>query len=121
MAGERTGRLLEQIGLPLYVILIGEEVDYDLIQSLVVAANGSMAASDYAQGIADFFDDDGMLLRRFIFRVEKDEGLAEIAPIVTRIASPSTPKVEFAVTGSLFLTIAVRRHKPVSLAGASPA
>ena len=107
VAGERTGRLLEQMGLPLYVILIGEEVDYDLIQSLVVAANGSMAASDYAQGIADFFDDDGMLLRRFIFRVEKNEGLEEIASIVTRIAAPSTPKVEFAVTGSLLLTIAV--------------
>ena len=54
-AGSRTVRLLENLRLPLYVILIGEEVDYELIQRMVVGANGSIAASDYAQGIADFF------------------------------------------------------------------
>jgi hypothetical protein len=107
VAGERTTQLLQEIGLPLYVILIGEEVDFDLIGSMVVAANGSMAGSDYAQGIADFFDDDGMLLRRFIFRVEEEEGLETIEPIVTRIATPSTPRVEFTLTGSLLLIIAV--------------
>jgi hypothetical protein len=93
--------------LPLYVILIGEEVDHELIQRMVVAANGKLASNDYAQGIADFFDDDGMLLRRFIFRLEKDEGLETIAPIVTRIATPSTPRVEFSLVGSLLIAVAV--------------
>lgn len=106
-AGNRTIRLLEQLGLPLYVILIGEEVDYDLIQRMVVGANGSFAASDYAQGIADFFDDDGMLLRRFIFRLEEDEGLDEIEPIVTRIATPPAPRIELGLAGSLLAVVAM--------------
>jgi len=106
-AGSRTVRLLENMGLPLYVILIGEEVDHDLIQRMVVAANGSIAANDYAQGIADFFDDDGVLLRRFIFRLETEEGLEEIEPIVTRIATPPAPRVEFGIAGILIGVIAV--------------
>lgn len=104
--GDRTARMLEEIGLPLYVILIGEEVDYELIQKIVLAANGSFASSDYAQGIADFFDDDGMLLRRFIFRVEKDEGLEVLEPIVRRISTPPAPGIEFGIIGSLMLGVA---------------
>ena len=105
-AGNRTVRFLEQLGLPLYVILIGEEVDYELIQRMVVGANGSLAASDYAQGIADFFEDDGMLLRRFIFRLEEDEGLEELEPIVTRIATPPAP-IELGIAGSLVAVVAL--------------
>lgn len=106
-AGARTVRLLESMDLPLYAILIGKEVDYELIQRMVVAANGSIASSDYAQGIAEFFDDDGMLLRRFIFRIEEDEGLEEIEPIVTRIATPPAPRVEFGIAGALMVLLAV--------------
>lgn len=107
VAGDRTIALLQDLGLPLYVILIGEEVDYELIQRMVVAANGSLASNAYAQGIADFFDDDGMLLKRFIFRIEEDEGLEQIEPIVTRIATPSAPRVELSIAGSLLVAIAV--------------
>ena len=106
-AGSRTVRLLENLGLPLYVILIGEEVDYELIQRMVTSANGSIAASDYAQGVADFFDDDGVLLRRFIFRLEEEEGLEEIKPIVTRIATPPVPRVELGIAGVLLGVIAL--------------
>lgn len=107
VAGDRTIALLEQIRQPLYVILIGQELDLALIQRMVVAANGEMAASEYAQGIAEFFADDGLLLRRFIFRIEEDEGLEEIAPIVTRIATPATPKVELGIAGSLLIAVAM--------------
>jgi hypothetical protein len=106
-AGERTTELLSNLHIPLYVILIGQEVDLTLIQRMVVAANGQIAANEYAQGIADFFADDGMLLRRFIFRVKEDEGLEKIEPIVTRIATPATPKVEFSIAGSLLVMVAV--------------
>jgi hypothetical protein len=105
LAGDRTIGLLQQIRQPLYVILIGEELDLALIQRMVVAANGDIAASEYAQGIAEFFADDGMLLRRFIFRIEENEGLDEIQPIVTRIATPATPKVELYIAGSLLLAV----------------
>ncbi len=107
VAGDRTIELLNQIRQPLYAIVIGQEVDLALIQRMVVAANGEMAASEYAQGIADFFADDGMLLRRFIFRVEEDEGLEVIQPVVTRIATPASPKVEFYIAGSLVLAVAM--------------
>ncbi len=104
-AGNRTVRFLEELGIPLYVILIGEEVDYDLIQRMVVAANGSIAGSEYSQGIAEFFGDDGVLLRRFVFRVEKHEGLDVLEPIVTRIATPPAPRVERTIAGSLLVII----------------
>jgi hypothetical protein len=104
-AGDRSIELLGQIRQPLYVILIGEEVNIALIQRMVVAANGEMAASGSAQGIADFFADDGVLLRRFIFRVEKDEGLEEIQPIMTRIATPASPKVELYIASSLLIAV----------------
>jgi hypothetical protein len=107
LGGDRAIALLEEMRLPLYVILIGPEVNHQLVQRMVAAANGRLAASAYAQGIAEFFEDDGMLLRRFIFRVEEDEGLEELEPIVTRIATPTTPKVEFSIAGSLLITIAV--------------
>jgi len=106
-AGDRTIELLRQIQQPLYVILIGQTVDLGLIQRMVVAANGEMAASEYAQGISDFFADDGMLLRRFIFRVEEDEGLEEIQPMVTRIATPASPKVELYIASSLLIAVAM--------------
>jgi hypothetical protein len=104
-AGDGTVRLLAQIRQPLYVIVIGQEVDLALIQRMVVAANGEIAASGYAQGIADFFADDGMLLRRFIFRVEESEGLAKIQPIVTRIATPASPKLELYIVSSLLIVV----------------
>ncbi len=104
-AGDRCVELLKQIAQPLYVIVIGQEVDLPLIQRMVVAANGEMAASDYAQGVADFFADDGMLFRRFVFRLEEEEGLEVIQPIVTRISAPATPKIELAITGSLLIAI----------------
>jgi hypothetical protein len=106
-AGGRTTALLEKLHIPLYTILIGQEVDLDLIQRMVVAANGKIAANEYAQGIADFFQDDGLLLRRFIFRLEDKEGLEKIEPIVTRIVAPATPKVEFSIAGSLLIAVAV--------------
>jgi hypothetical protein len=107
IGGDRAIALLEEMGLPLYVILIGPEVNHDLVQRMVAAANGKLAASAYAQGISEFFADDGMLLRRFIFRVKEEEGLEELEPIVARIATPSTPKVEFSIAGSLLIAIAV--------------
>jgi hypothetical protein len=105
VAGDRTIGLLKEMGQPLYVILIGQEVDLPLIERMVGAANGEMATSDYAQGVAEFFEDDGMLFRRFVFRVEENEGLAQIQPIVTRIAMPATPKIELAIAGSLLIVV----------------
>lgn len=106
-SGDRTIELLTRVRQPLYAIVIGQDVDLALIQRMVVAANGEMAASEYAQGIADFFADDGMLLRRFIFRLEEDEGLEEIQPVVTRIATPASPKVELYIAGSLIVAVAM--------------
>ncbi len=107
VASDRTVELLEQFRQPLYVILIGQEVDLKLIERMVVAANGGIAASEYAQGIADFFADDGMLLRRFIFRVEENEGLGVIQPIVTRIATPPSPRLELVIVSSLLIAVAM--------------
>ena len=47
-----------------------------------------------AQRLASFFGDDGMLLKKFVYRVEPHEGLKKIEPVVKRIAAPAQAGVE---------------------------
>jgi hypothetical protein len=82
--------------IPLYVILVGEgatapgsdERAPGLILDMVRAANGA-AATPMAQSMASFFDDNGVLLKKFVFRVAPDEGLKKVEPAVRRITAPS--------------------------------
>jgi hypothetical protein len=64
-----------------------------LILEMVQAANGAKASA-LAQTLAAFFGDDGMLLKKFIFRVEPQQGLKKMEPVVKRIAAPPSPGVE---------------------------
>ena len=101
---EKTIKLVGEIEIPLYVILVGNpptegvrpgdmEQAPGLILDLVRAANGARAAP-MAQSLSSFFGDDGMLLKKFVYRVEPHEGLKKIEPVVKRIAAPSQPGVE---------------------------
>ncbi len=101
---ERLLALLTELKLPLYIILIGNppaegvapgdsEQSPGLILDMVRAANGGGAAP-FAQSVANFFGDDGVLLKKFIFRVEPSEGLKKIEPVVKRVVAPSRPVVE---------------------------
>ena len=96
--------LVEQMQIPVYVILVGtppedgaqpqnKEQAPGFILDLVRAANGR-AASPLAQTLASFFQDDGILLRKFVYRVAPNEGLKTVEPIVRRIAAPPDPKIE---------------------------
>ena len=42
---------------------------------MIEAANGRRA-TPFAQSVAAFFEDDGLLLKKFVFRVGPQEGLA---------------------------------------------
>ncbi|HEU0107238.1 MAG TPA: vWA domain-containing protein [Vicinamibacteria bacterium] len=109
---EKTLALIKEMNVPLYVILVGEppvvalkgnpERAPGLILDMVQAANGKKAAP-FAQSMASFFQDDGVLLKKFVFRVEPQEGLKKIAPIVTRISTPSRPLVEAQFFSALIL------------------
>jgi hypothetical protein len=111
---ERTLALIREMKVPLYVILIGEpptggsrgspERAPGLILDMVKAANGAKAAP-FAQSVASFFSDDGLLLKKFVFRVEPQEGLPKLAPIVARIAQPSTAGVEVKFLSALVLPL----------------
>ncbi|HET9316456.1 MAG TPA: hypothetical protein VFQ51_12755, partial [Vicinamibacteria bacterium] len=102
---EQTVALVKEMGVPLYVILVGENLPParevmgnaerapGLILDLVQAANGS-AASPMAQSMSAFFQDDGLLLKKFVFRVRPEEGLKKVEPVVKRIAAPARPTVE---------------------------
>jgi hypothetical protein len=57
--------------------------------------------------MASFFADDGVLLKKFVFRVEPHEGLKRIEPIVKRIATPSSAVVEFQFLSALVLPLAL--------------
>lgn len=102
---ERTVELVKDMHAPLYVILVGEKAPParevmgnperapGLILDMVRAANGA-SASPMAQSLADFFADDGLLLKKFVFRVKPEEGLKKVEPVVRRIAAPPRPTVE---------------------------
>jgi len=101
---ERLLALLKDLKMPLYVILIGNppaegvapgdrEQSPGLILDMVRAANGAGAAP-FAQSVASFFGDDGVLLKKFIYRVEPSEGLKRIEPVVKRVTAPTRPGVE---------------------------
>lgn len=111
----QTVELLRKLGKPLYVILVGDpssdagvtedrEQSPGFVLDMVRAANGA-AAAPLAQTLASFFADDGMLLRKFVYRVRPDEGLEKIEPTVRRIASPPRARVELRIFGYFVLPL----------------
>ena len=101
---DKTLELLGETKLPLYVVLIGnaplegdvkEDVERTptLILRLVQAANGAKAAP-FAQTLSSFFGDNGLLLRKFVYRVAPHEGLKKLEPVVRRIVAPPSAAVE---------------------------
>jgi len=113
---ERTKALAAEMEIPLYVILVGEppaegvgageERAPQMILDLVRAANGARA-SEMAQTLAAFFADDGLLVRKFVFRVAPNEGLERIEPVVKRIVAPPRPHVEAQVFTFLVLPLSL--------------
>ena len=112
---ERTVALLREMDVPLYVILVGDvpsgasahpERAPGLILDMTQAANGRRA-TPFAQSVADFFADDGLLLKKFVFRVDPGQGLKAIQPVVARISAPASPVVETGVAAALVLPLAL--------------
>ena len=113
-----TDRILEklqEINLPFYVILVGQlppedqisddnEASPRLILEMVQAANGPFA-SRRAQSLAQFFEDDGLLLKKFVYRVHTNQGLEKLEPVVRRIVAASRPGVELQFLSSLVLPL----------------
>jgi len=110
----RTVELVREMKIPLYVMLIGEpsgqvtgqdrEQSPGFVLDLVQAANGA-AAAPLAQTVAAFFQDDGVLLRKFVYRVAPAEGLARIEPVVKRITSRPRPGIELRIFGYFLLPL----------------
>ena len=107
--------LLQEMKIALYVILVGEvpkegvvpgdkEQSPELVLQMVRAANGAKA-SNLAQSLSSFFKDDGVLLKKFVFRVAPHEGLKKVEPVVRRIIAPSKPGVEFQFLSYLVLPL----------------
>jgi hypothetical protein len=113
----RTLELLRELRIPLYVILVGDipkegivpgdrEQSPALILDMVRAANGA-EASPLAQTLSSFFKDDGLLLKKFVYRVAPHEGLKRVVPVVRRIVAPSRAGVEFQFLSILILPLAL--------------
>jgi hypothetical protein len=114
---ERTLELVGSLRVPLYVILVGDvpaegvapadrEQSPAFVLDLVRAANGREAAP-WAQSLASFFDDDGVLLKKFVYRVAPHEGLKRIEPVIRRIAAPPAVGVEVRLLSSLVLPLSL--------------
>jgi hypothetical protein len=113
----RTLELVGSLGVPLYVILVGDasrdgaapgdpEQSPAFVLDLVRAANGPEAAP-FAQSLSSFFEDDGLLLKKFVYRVAPHEGLKRIEPAVRRIAAPAAVGVEVKLVSSLVLPLSL--------------
>jgi hypothetical protein len=109
----QTVDLLKEMRLPLYVILVGDpagdsvervEQSPGFVLEMVQAANGA-AAAPLAQTLVSFLADDGLLLRKFVYRVRPDEGLEKLEPVVRRIASPPRAGVELRIFGYFVLPL----------------
>jgi hypothetical protein len=108
--------LLAEMRVPLYVVLVGDppadahasnpERSPGFVLDMVRAANGR-AAAPLAQSIASFFADDGLLLRKFVYRVAPQEGLPKIEPVVRRIAAPPRPGVELRIFSYVIVPLAL--------------
>lgn len=107
LSAQRTVQILARLRVPLYVIVVGDRIDSKIISAFVGAANGEVAASAYVQGLSQFFDNNGVLVERFVFRVEPREGLPTIEKVVGRIVAPPDARVEISLGAALLLTIAV--------------
>jgi len=110
----KTVELVGGMGIPLYVVLVGDpggdvagrdrEQSPGFVLDMVRAANGS-AAAPLAQTLASFFQDDGLLLRKFVYRVAPHEGLKKIESVVRRIASPPRAGIELRIFGTFVLPL----------------
>jgi hypothetical protein len=110
----KTVELLRKMRIPLYVMLVGSpkgavneqdiEQSPDFVLDMVRAANGA-AATPLAQTLASFFADDGVLVRKFVYRVGPTEGLKKIEPVVKRIASPPRAGIELRLFGYFVLPL----------------
>lgn len=117
-AVRKTLSLITEMKVPLYVILVGapptegtapgsREQAPVLVLEMVRAANGDRASSPTAQDLASFFKDDGVLLKKFVYRVAPEEGLKKLEPAVRRIAAPARPVVEFQFLSYLILPLSL--------------
>ncbi len=114
---ERTVGLVREMKAPLYVILVGDppsdqeairhrEQAPGFVLDMVRAANGAQA-SPLAQSLSGFFGDNGRLLKKFIYRVAPQEGLAKVEPVVRRIVAPPRSTVELKFFTYLILPLAL--------------
>jgi hypothetical protein len=111
-----TVTLVRGMGIPLYVVLVGDpggevagtdrEQSPGFVLDLVQAANGA-AAAPLAQTMASFFADNGLLLRKFVYRVTPREGLKKIEPVVKRIAAPPRAGIEMRIFGYFVLPLLI--------------
>jgi len=112
----KTVELLREMRIPLYVMLVGDppatavpgdaERSPGFVLDMVRASNG-VTAAPLAQTLASFFKDDGVLLRKFVYRVEPHEGLKRIEPVVRRIAAPPRAGIELRIFSTFVLPLLV--------------
>ena len=110
---QQTIDLLAEMEIPLYVVLVGDpagrsvervEQSPGFVLDMVRAANGA-AAAPLAQTLVSFLADDGVLLRKFVYRVRPDEGLEKLEPTVKRIASAPKAGVEVRIFAYFLLPL----------------
>ncbi len=93
-AQEEAFAILEKAQVPVYFILLGEEGDMDLIQSMSIKANGYARANPFVESAASFLGNNGALFRKFVYVHKPAEGIVGMKKILNQVVSENRPYLE---------------------------
>jgi hypothetical protein len=105
-AREQSYRILEENRTPLYIILLGGQYDAYFMEQLSIRANGLAKANPLVERAAEFLDNNGFLLKKFIYRMPENAGTQEFKKVFRKIAHEDKPRFEYGLLGLLALALA---------------
>ena len=100
-----TLQLLEKGQIPLYIILLGDQYDKHLIESMSTRANGSIRSNPLTESAARFLNNDGFIFKQFIFKLPEKTTMAEVKQIMQTVNYTEAPRFEYALIGLLVLCL----------------
>jgi len=105
-AREQSYQILEKSRIPLYIILLGSQYDAYFMEQLSVRANGLAKANPLVERAAEFLDNNGFLLKKFIYRMPDNAGTKEFKKVFRKIVQEDKPHFEYGLLGLLALALA---------------
>ena len=104
-ARQQSYRLLEENHTPLYIILLGSQYDTFFMEQMSIRANGLAKANPLVERAAEFLDNNGFLLKKFIYKMPENAGTQEFKKVFRKIVHEDKPHFEYGLIGLLALAL----------------